>query len=188
MQEGFTETEWPSGVWARIAGTAGIFAFPTTLVDRSAAGVQVLTPICLLTARSIAQILSWLGMDFHREMATLIHPGGFGYEIGFNCTGIIPAGLLATAILAAGGRLQARVWGAVVGAVGVLLLNLVRLVSLFYIGVLAPRFFAAAHSIVWQALTVLFVVGFFYAWKRNVSTTGQRPRLMLHRTACGLRR
>jgi exosortase/archaeosortase family protein len=182
-----TETEWPSRVWARIACTTGVFAITAILADRSAACVQALVPVCIMTARSIAQILSWLGMDSHREMATLIHLGGFGYEIGFTCTGIIPAGLLAIAILAAGGGVRARVWGAAIGAVGVLLLNLVRLVSLFYIGVLAPRFFAAVHSIVWQALTVLFVVGFFYAWKSKVRTFRQRLRLMLHPTACSIR-
>jgi exosortase/archaeosortase family protein len=167
MRQGIADTEWPSHVWARIAGTAGIFTIATLIADRTEATMQGLAPICVLTARSIAQVLNWLGMDFQREMATLIHPSGFGYEIGFTCTGVIPAGLLATAILAGGGRTRTRVWGAAMGTVAVMLLNLIRLVSLFYIGVLAPRFFATAHSVVWQALSVLFVVGFFYVWKRK---------------------
>src|SRR5713101_723627 len=125
MQQAIAETEWSSRLWARIAGTTAIFAMATILTDRNTASAHALAPVCVLTARSIAQILNWLGMDFTREMATLIHPGGFGYEIGFTCTGIIPAGLLATAILAAGGHLRARVCGAAIGAVGVLLLNLV---------------------------------------------------------------
>ena len=175
MQQGIAYAEWPSRVWARIAGIAGIFTIATILTDRSAASVRGLTPVCILTARSIAQILNWLGMNIQREMATLIHPSGFGYEIGFGCTGAIPAGLLVTAILAAGGPMRTRVWGAVIGAVGVLLFNLIRLVSLFYIGVLAPRFFAAAHSLVWQALTVLFVAGFFFAWKRKACAPSNHP-------------
>jgi exosortase/archaeosortase family protein len=166
MEQPATETVWPSRVWARIAGTAGVFSVAMILIEHSTACVQSFTPICVATARSIAQVLNWMGMECQRETATLIHPGGFGYEIGFTCTGIIPASLLAAAILAAGGRLRPRLWGAAIGAFGMLLLNLVRLVSLFYVGVLAPRFFAALHSIVWQALTALFVVGFFYAWKR----------------------
>ncbi len=175
MQQGIAETEWPSRVWARIAGTAGIFTIATILADRSAASVQGLALVCVMTARSIAQVLNWLGMDFQREMATLIHPSGFGYEIGFTCTGIIPAGLLANAIMAAGGRMRTRVWGAAIGVVGVLLFNLIRLVSLFYVGVLAPRFFVVAHSVVWQALTVLFVAGFFFAWKRKASAPSNHP-------------
>lgn len=174
MPQRVPETEWSARVWARIAGTAGIFTIATMLADRSVVSIQGLTPVCILTARSIAQILNWLGMNLQREMATLIHPSGFGYEIGFACTGVIPAGLLATAILAARGHIGARVLGAAIGAVGAWLLNLIRLVSLFYIGVFAPRFFAAAHSIVWQALTVLFVVGFFYAWKCKACARGNR--------------
>ena len=175
MRQGIAETEWPSHIWARIAGAAGIFAIMAILVGRSAAWVHQLAPLNIVTARSIAQILDSLGMNCQREMASLLHPSGFGYEIGFACTGVIPAGLLATAILAAGGGVRVRVWGAAIGAVGVLLLNLIRLVSLFYIGVLAPHFFAASHSVVWQALTVLFMTGFFFVWKRKACAPGNRP-------------
>jgi len=174
MQPRIADTEWPSHIWARIAGAAGIFAIIASLVDRSAAWVHELAPLNVVTARSIAHILDSLGVNCQRELATLVHPSGFGYEIGFACTGVIPAGLLATAILAAGGGMRARVWGAASGVVGALLLNLIRLVSLFYIGVLAPRFFAAAHFVVWQALTVLFVAGFFYVWKRKACAPGNR--------------
>lgn len=174
MRQSIAETEWPSRTWARIAGATGIFAIMAILVDRSAAWVHALAPLNIVTARSIAQMLNSLGMTCQQETATLVHPSGFGYEIAFNCTGIIPAALLATAILAAGGRMRARAWGAVIGAVGVLLLNLIRLVSLFYIGVLAPQFFSTAHSVVGQTLTVLFVAGFFCVWKRKADAPGNR--------------
>lgn len=172
MRQGIAETEWPSRTWARIAGAAGILAIMAILVDRSATLAHQLAPLNIITARFIAQILDSLGMTCQREMATLVHPSGFGYEIGFSCTGIIPGGLLAIAVLAASGRMWARVWGAAIGATGVLVLNLIRLVSLFYIGVLAPRFFSAAHSVIWQALTVFFVVAFFYVWKRRTRSPG----------------
>lgn len=168
MRQGIAETEWPSHIWGRIAGAVGIFAIIAILVERSAAWVHELAPLNIVTARSIAQILDSLGMNCQREMATLVHPNGFGYEISFACTGIIPAGLLATAMIAAGGPLRARLWGATVGTVGVLVLNLIRLVSLFCIGVLFPRAFGIAHSVVWQGLTVLFMAGFFHAWKRRL--------------------
>jgi len=172
MWQGIAETEWPSRSWARIAGAAGMLALLAILVDRSATWAHELAPLNVFTARFIAQILNSLGMTCRREMATLVHPSGFGYEIGFSCIGVIPAALLATAIMFAGGRMRARVWGAAMGAVGVLVMNLIRLVSLFYIGVLAPRFFSAAHSVVWQALTVIFVVTFFYVWKRRTRALG----------------
>ena len=187
MPPAINEVEWPSSIWGRVACTAGIFAVATMLADRSTACASVLAPLCVNTARAIAQILNWLGMSAEREMATLVHRGGFGYEIGFACTGIIPAGLLASAILAAAGRLRARSWGAVLGAVTILLLNVVRLVSLFYIGVLAPKLFWIAHSIVWQGLTVVFGVGFFYVWKRQLLAAGQQSPCRLHPTVCSIR-
>jgi exosortase/archaeosortase family protein len=161
-----TESEWPSRVWARIAVVTGISAVAMLLVERSPALVQALAPLDIIAARATAQILGWLGMDAQREVATLIHSSGFGYEIVFRCSGVIPAGLLVAAILSAGASLRARLWGAAVGALGMLLLNLVRLASLFYIGVQFPRAFGVAHALVWQVLTVLSLIGFFYAWRR----------------------
>lgn len=167
MERPATQTAWPSRLWARIVAVTGVFGAAMIFLDRSATCAPALAPACVLTARSVAQVLSWTGMECQRDSATLIQPGGFGYEISFGCTGIIPAALLAAAILVASGRLRARLWGAAIGAVGMLLVNLVRLISLFYVGVVAPQYFSASHSIVWQALTVFFVVGFFYAWKRR---------------------
>ena len=145
----------------------GVCAVTMILLDRSTACARMLAPACVFTARSVEQVLNSMGMDCRRDAATLTHPGGFGYEIGFACTGTIPAALLAAAILVAGGRCRTRFWGATLGALSVLLVNLVRLLSLFYVGVFAPRFFTALHTFVWQALTVVFVTGFFYTWKRK---------------------
>ena len=175
MRQGIAETEWPSHIWGRVAGAAGIFAIMAILVDRNAAWVHEVAPLNIVTARSIAQVLDSLGIDCQREMATLVHPSGFGYEIGFACTGVIPAGLLATAMIAAGGPLRARLWGATVGAVGVLALNLIRLVSLFCIGVLFPSAFGITHLVLWPSLTVLFMVGFFHAWKRRLCPSSGNP-------------
>lgn len=167
MYEVSAKIERTSGMWARIAAAIGIFVAVTILIDHSATCAQILSPVCVATAKIVAQVLSWLGMHCNREMAILRHPNGFAYEVGFTCTGVIPAVLLATAILLAGGRLTARLSWAIFGAVSVLLFNMIRLLSLFCIGVLVPQLFGFAHSIVWQAASVSFLVAFFCIWRRK---------------------
>jgi hypothetical protein len=142
MEQPATQTGWPSHVWARIVAVTSVFGAVMIFLDRSADCARTLAPACVLTARAVTQLLSWIGMECQRNGATLIQPGGFGYEISF-------------------------VWGATIGAAGMLLINMVRLVSLFYVGVVAPRFFAAFHTFVWPALTVCLALGFFRVWNRG---------------------
>lgn len=167
MRPYITEPGWSSRDWARIAAAAGVFAIAAILADQNAECIRTFAPAGVITARSVAATLRWLGMDCRREVNTLVHPGGFGCEIDFRCTGCIPAGLLATVILVARGRLRTKLWGAAFGIAGVLLLNWIRLVSLFGIGVFFPRAFGIAHSVIWQVLSVSFLLGFFLVWRRR---------------------
>ena len=163
-----SQLDWSARVWCRIAIVVCVFAVAAFLADHTATCARVLAPLDIMTARSVEQILVWLGSAPQRDGATLVEGGGFAYEIAFPCTGLMPAGLLAAAIIAAGGSLRARLWGAVAGTTAVLVLNFFRLVSLFYVGILFPRAFEIAHSVIWQGLTVLFVFGFFSLWGRSV--------------------
>ncbi len=52
----------------------------------------------------------------------------------------------------------------IIGALLLLALNLVRIVSLFLIGVYSPRIFALMHIDVWQALFIFFAVLFWILW------------------------
>ena len=181
MRRFMMATEWPTRVWGRIALGTSIFGCAALVADRSAAFAQALAPFNLLTARATCQILHWLGMDVQREVATLTHPGGFSYQIALTCTGLIPGGLLAAAILCGGSHWRSRLWAAGCGVVAVLILNLVRLVSLFYIGVRYPGAFGFAHSVVWQGLTLAFVVGFFLLWKlRGIPASASRQHIQLN--------
>jgi len=163
-----TASEWPARVWGRMAVGTGVCACALLLAERSRACVHALAPLDILTARATSQILTWLGMDAQRELATLTHPGGFSYQIVMRCTGLIPASLLAVAILCAGASLRARAGAAALGALAVLALNLVRLVSLFYIGVRYPEAFGFAHSVLWQGVALVFPVAFFLGWRHRV--------------------
>jgi len=168
---------WPARVWLRIALAAVLFAVAAWLAESSSEITRALAPAAIGTARVVEGILSRLGMIPQRELATLTHSTGFGYQIDFACTGIIPAGFLVVVILVSEASLRAKLWGVGIGVPCTFALNFARLVSLFYIGVRHPRLFLWAHSPLWEGLMVAFLVGFFFLWKRQIRATSESTRL-----------
>ncbi|MGH7529959.1 MAG: hypothetical protein ACREMN_06205 [Gemmatimonadales bacterium] len=126
---------------------------------------------------SLVQVaVGWAGIDALRHGAFVYAPGAFAYEIGIGCTGLVPAAVVATAILATPRTAASRGWGLAVAVPVVLLVNVVRLAHLFYIGVRAPRAFDPAHLFWWEAGLVAVAVAVWVAWSR-VSASGLPRRV-----------
>jgi exosortase/archaeosortase family protein len=123
----------------------------------------------VLTARITAFLIGSLGLDALRRSTVLIHPSGFGYEIYYYCTGLVPAAFLVAGVLSAPAGWASKLWAIGVGVPLVLALNLTRLVSLFVIGVSFPRAFAFAHDVAGQALMVFGVFGLWLVWLRRAA-------------------
>lgn len=116
---------------------------------------------------SVVQVaMGWAGIDTLRHGAFLYAPGAFGYEIVVGCTGLLPAAVVATAIVATPRTAASRGWGLAIAVPVILLVNLVRLIHLFYIGVRAPRAFDQAHLLWWEAVLVAVVFAVWLAWSR----------------------
>ena len=150
----------------------------------SFAGIAVLTyredvlgtliaPLTLLTAEVTSVLLRWVGMEAARVATVVSHPSGFTYEIYYRCTGFLPAAVLTTAILASPGRGRWKLVGMVVGVSTLISLNLARLVHLFYVGVHQPAVFDFAHSVLWEGLVILAVVGLWLGWTCWAGSTRQ---------------
>lgn len=140
--------------------------------------VRALDPLATLVAFLTQEALHGIGIAAQRLGTVLFMPGGFAYDINIGCTGLLPAAVLVVAIVASPGTRGAHQRGLMVGVPLVLALNLLRLVHLFYLGVFAPRYFAVAHSLVWEAAMVLFTFGTWLWWTRWAARPpGQGRRL-----------
>lgn len=160
--------DWPARIWGRIALATGLFVLAVLPAERNPAFLLALPSLNALTAEAAERAIAWFGVGVHREQAVLTHPGGFGYEIVLSCTGVVPAGLLTVAILASGASLRSRLQGAAFGVAAVLIANLIRLVSLFLVGVWRPAAFGFAHSVVWEGLMILLLIALFQLWRLRV--------------------
>ncbi len=103
---------------------------------------------------------------------TLYDPrSGFGVTIEAGCNGVEAMLVLLAGILAYPAPWRARLVGLAAGAVAIQALNLVRIVSLFYLGQWNYAWFEWAHLYVWQALIMLDALVVWLLWMRSVGKT-----------------
>lgn len=93
----------------------------------------------------------------------------FAVAIEAGCNGVEAAIILMAAMLAFPATRHQRVIGIVLGLTTVQTLNILRIISLFYLGQWNRTAFEWAHLYVWQALIMLDVLLVFLFWLRWVS-------------------
>jgi exosortase H (IPTLxxWG-CTERM-specific) len=95
-----------------------------------------------------------------------IRSANYAVSIRRGCDAIEPAWFFCAAVLAFPGRWQKKPIGLAVGVAIILMLNLARIVSLYFIGLRWPRFFAMAHLELWPGLFILVTLALWFAWLR----------------------
>ena len=93
---------------------------------------------------------------------------GFAISIEAGCNGIEAAIILIAAMLAFPAPWRHRVIGILAGLAAVQALNVVRVVSLFYLGQWNVQAFEWAHLYLWQALIMLDVLIVWLIWIRTL--------------------
>jgi exosortase H (IPTLxxWG-CTERM-specific) len=135
----------------------------------------VLQPLRALIAQVTLGLIHGVGMQATREASAIYHPGGFAYEISRGCTGFVPAAMLGVSIAAYPAERRHKGVGLALGIPVLLGINLVRLVHLFYLGVHQSEWFHAAHTVVWEGLIILAVVGLWLGWAAWVDRGVRSP-------------
>jgi exosortase H (IPTLxxWG-CTERM-specific) len=93
---------------------------------------------------------------------------GFAVAIEAGCNGVEASIVLVAAMLAFPAPWKRKLIGLVVGIVAVQGLNIVRVISLFYLGQWSLDLFEFAHQYVWQALIMLDVLIVWLLWVRTL--------------------
>ena len=94
---------------------------------------------------------------------------GFGISIEPGCNGVEAAIVLLAAVLAFPSSWKMKFWGLGLGFLAVQGVNLLRVVSLFFIGQWNMKVFEFAHLYMWQALIMLDVLIVWLLWMRYVA-------------------
>jgi exosortase H (IPTLxxWG-CTERM-specific) len=102
---------------------------------------------------------------------------GFAVAIEAGCNGLEAAIVLVAAMTAFPAPWTYRLAGIAAGLAAIQALNVVRVISLFYVGQWSPGLFEWAHLYLWQALIMLDVLLVGLVWMRALprpTTAGAR--------------
>jgi len=94
---------------------------------------------------------------------------GFAVAIRSGCNGVEAIIILAAALFAfPRAPWSARLIGLAIGAVTIQILNIARIISLFYLGQWHPVAFEWAHLYLWEVLIMLDVLMVFLLWLQRL--------------------
>ncbi len=105
---------------------------------------------------------------------------GFAVSIQPGCNGIEAIIVLIAAIIAYPAPVKAKIKGIIIGFIAIELLNVLRIISLFYLGQWNQTAFDWAHQYVWQALIMLDVLIVFILWVRLLKKSAQNIEAKPH--------
>ena len=100
---------------------------------------------------------------------------GFAVSIEAGCNGVEATIVLIAAMLAFPAPWKRKIVGLAIGIVAVQGLNIIRVISLFYLGQWNLDAFEFAHLYVWQALIMLDVLVVWLLWVRTLPRAAPLP-------------
>jgi exosortase H (IPTLxxWG-CTERM-specific) len=141
----------------------GFLVFVFAVVALRPVDEALVVPYTGLIARLAGAILSLLGEDTVVRGCEIASPR-FTVVVYNGCNGVVTSLIFAAAVLAYPATWRARLAGLLAGLVAIQVVNQVRIVSLFYVGVFLPRYFNEAHVLVWQSIVILSGVSLWLLW------------------------
>ena len=151
-------------LFARIVVVFGLllvsyYAFAATELYQT----RIFQPYVEINAYLSGGILSLIGYEITVNGNAIGSPE-FSLSIASGCDGLEPTALFVAAVLAFSAPLGLKLPGLALGIPLLASLNLVRIVSLFLVGIHFPDLFHTMHVDVWQVLYILVAMVFFALW------------------------
>ena len=114
-------------------------------------------------ARVCGVILGVLGENVSVHDRSIASPR-FALKVAHGCNALLPTALFVSAALALQVSIWAKIQGIVVGTIVLMLMNLGRIVTMFYAGIYVPSFFNTMHAEVWPAIFVGLSLTLWVLW------------------------
>ena len=105
---------------------------------------------------------------------TLLISDNFVANVLAECTAIGPIILYIGAVVAYPASKRAKLAGVAAGVVVLTAVNLVRIISLFWIGEAYPEYLDVVHLLVWQSAIILLAIIMWLLWAGRLSGAAQR--------------
>jgi exosortase H (IPTLxxWG-CTERM-specific) len=126
-------------------------------------------------ARIVNALLRLFAQDTHVSGLTVLSPH-FAISIRRGCDGLEPAWIFCSAVLAFPARARSKLAVLPLGVGLILVMNVARILSLYFIGLKMPAFFPVAHLELWPAAFMVVVIAIWLRWVRSPARTQLQPR------------
>ena len=88
----------------------------------------------------------------------------FGITVVTACTGIFATGLFLLAVVAFPATWLSKLIGVSIGIAGLFVINVIRLASLYAVGIHWPSILDPVHQLVWQSLLIVLAIALWLLW------------------------
>jgi len=110
-----------------------------------------------------ANVLNALGQQTRLDGVTILSPR-FSMAIRRGCDAVEPTWLFCAAILSFHAGAKTKWAGILTGIIILQTLNILRIISLYWIGIHRPDWFHMAHLELWPAAFILAAISLFIGW------------------------
>jgi exosortase H (IPTLxxWG-CTERM-specific) len=121
-------------------------------------------------ARIVNALLRALAQNTHVNGLTVLSTQ-YAISVRRGCDGLEPAWIFCSAVLAYPARARRKAMIIPVGVALIFAANLVRILSLYFIGARLPAFFPIAHLELWPAAFMVLIIAIWLHWVRAPGRT-----------------
>jgi len=155
---------------ARFATLFAIILLAAFATELTPPGQALVRPWTAFIAQGSGAVIRAFDGDARAVGDTVLSPGtGFAMTIEAGCNGVEAMLVLLAGVLAYPAPWRHKVVGVAIGAAAIQALNLLRIVSLFYLGQWNLAWFDWAHLYAWQALIMLDALLVWMLWIQTVA-------------------
>lgn len=135
--------------------------------------MKVLPGLQKVNARASVAIMNVFG-EGASATDTTISSKRNSVNIAHGCDAIEPIALFVAAVLAFPAPIRSKLPGLLIGTLVLTAMNLVRIISLFYVGIYWKAAFDTMHVDVWQPAFIVFSLFFWVVWALWATKPGVR--------------
>jgi exosortase H (IPTLxxWG-CTERM-specific) len=126
--------------------------------------LHVIVPFNAFLADSSTLLIKALSSRSIVSDGISISSGNFSIDIAEGCNGIYALSIVLAGIIAFPARWRPKLVGLVLAVILIMILNYIRIVTLWFAGAAYPSLFETMHLYVWEFVIIALGAGFWYWW------------------------
>lgn len=136
----------------------------------------VIKPYTVVLAKALAAIVNLFGAGATAD-GNVVQSSRFSISVAMGCDGVEASSLFFAGVMAFPTTWRARLIGLAFGLPAIHVINLLRLVGLYYAGVYLPSIVEEVHIYVAQTIVILLSTAILIFWLDRFATAHRQPQV-----------